>query len=265
MLSLVATPIGNLGDMTPRALDALRAADVIACEDTRRTWALLTHFGIPRPSELVSYRQGNEERIGNRLLDAVRAGRQVVLCSDGGCPGISDPGFRLVQAAAEQDLPMTVLPGASAVTTALMLAGLPTSSFTFKGFPPRKPGALHRFFADEAANPHTLVVFEAPYRLAPTLAAALAALGDRRAALCLELTKLHESVRRGWLSELQSFCEAAPVKGEAVLVVAGLHPKFIRPETDPVACPADQTEPRRHADQGAAQLRSHASTPYSVR
>jgi hypothetical protein len=101
MLSLVATPIGNLGDMTPRALDALRAADVPLCEDTRRTWALLSHFGIPRPAELVSYRQGNEERVGARLLDAVRAGRRVALCSDGGCPGISDPGFRLAQAAAD--------------------------------------------------------------------------------------------------------------------------------------------------------------------
>jgi 16S rRNA (cytidine1402-2'-O)-methyltransferase len=248
MLSLVATPIGNLGDMTPRALDAMRAADVIACEDTRRTWALLTHFGIPRPAELVSYRQGNEERVGTRLLDAVRAGRNVVLCSDGGCPGISDPGFRLVQAAAEANLPMTVLPGASAVTTALMLSGLPTSSFTFKGFPPRKPGALHRFFVDEAAHPHTLVVFEAPYRLAPTLAAAHAALGDRRAALCLELTKLHESVRRGWLSELHAFCDATPPKGEAAIVIAGLHPKFVRVCEQTLEDPA---EPRPDGRDGA--------------
>jgi len=245
MLSLVATPIGNLSDMTPRALDALREADVIACEDTRRTWALLSHFGIPRPAELVSYRQGNEERVGARLLDAVRAGRRVALCSDGGCPGISDPGFRLAQAAAEAGLPMTVLPGASAVTTALMLSGLPTSSFTFKGFPPRKPGALARFYAEEAASAHTLVVFEAPYRLATTLAAAEAALGDRRAALCLELTKLHESVRRGWLSELRADCEARPVKGEAVLVIAGLHPKYARHGAPGDGCsepvPADQT------------------------
>jgi len=233
MLSIVATPIGNLGDLTPRAIDALRSADIIACEDTRRTWALLTHAGIPRPSELISYRQGNEERTGERLIASLQAGRQVVLCSDGGCPGISDPGYRLVQRAAELDLPMTMLPGASAVTTALVLSGLPTSSFTFKGFPPRKPGALNRFFADEAASPHTLVLFEAPYRLAPTLAAALAALGDRRAALCLELTKLHERIHRGWLSELHALCEAAPTKGEASIVIAGNHPKFAREELLP--------------------------------
>ncbi len=228
MLSIVATPIGNLGDMTARALDALRAADIIACEDTRRTWALLTHFGIPRPSELLSYRQGNEARAGERLVAALQAGRQVVLCSDGGCPGLSDPGYRLIQRAAELNLPMTLLPGASAVTTALVLSGLPTSSFTFKGFPPRKPGALLRFFAEEASSPHTLVLFEAPYRLAPTIAAALQALGDRRAALCLELTKLHEQVRRGWLSELHADCAAADFKGEAAVVIAGHHPKFCR-------------------------------------
>lgn len=232
MLSIVATPIGNLGDMTPRALDALRAADIVACEDTRRTWALLTHFGIPRPADLLSYRQGNEERVGERLIAALQAGRQVVLCSDGGCPGLSDPGYRLIQRAAELDLPMTLLPGASAVTTALVLSGLPTSSFTFKGFPPRKPGALLRFFADEGGSPHTLVLFEAPYRLAPTLAAALQALGERRAALCLELTKLHEQVRRGWLSELRDACDAAPPKGEAALVIAGNHPKFRKPHPD---------------------------------
>ncbi len=228
MLSIVATPIGNLGDLTPRAVEAFRTADIVACEDTRRTWALLSHLGIPRPSDFVSYRQGNEERTGQRLVAALQAGRHVVLCSDGGCPGISDPGYRLVQRVAELELPMTMLPGASAVTTALVLSGLPTSSFTFKGFPPRKPGALNRFFADEAGSPHTLVVFEAPYRLVPTLAAALAALGDRRAALCTELTKLHERIARGWLSELHAHCAAAPLKGEAALVVAGNHPKFMR-------------------------------------
>ena len=228
MLSIVATPIGNLGDLTPRAIEAFRSADVIACEDTRRTWALLTHAGIPRPSELISYRQGNEERTGKRLIAALQAGRQVVLCSDGGCPGISDPGYRLVQQADELDLPMTMLPGASAVTTALVLSGLPTSSFTFKGFPPRKPGALLRFFADETASPHTLVIFEAPYRLAPTLAAAITVLGDRRAALCLELTKLHERIHRGWLSKLHALCATAPTKGEAAIVIAGNHPKFAK-------------------------------------
>ena len=231
MLTLVATPIGNLGDISQRAIDAFRAADVVACEDTRRTWALLTHFGIPHPREMVSYRQGNEERVGERVLAWLREGREVVLCSDGGCPSISDPGYRLVAAAAEEGLPMTVVPGASAAVTALMLSGLPSSSFTFKGFPPRKPGALRAFFADEAESPHTLVVYEAPYRVAPTLAAALAALGDRRAALCREMTKVHETVERAWLSELAAkYTDSSSVKGEVVLVVAGKHAKFARGE-----------------------------------
>jgi len=227
MLSIVATPIGNLGDISPRALEALRTADIIACEDTRRTWALLSHFGIPRPADMVSYRQGNEERAGERLVAALRQGKRVALCSDGGSPGISDPGYRLVRTVAEADLPMTLLPGPCAALAALVLSGLPTSSFTFKGFPPRKPGALREFFAVEKEHPHTLVVYEAPYRLCPTLKAALDALGNRRAALCLEITKLHESVRRGTLEGLVGGVQTLPPKGEAVLVIAGNHPKFI--------------------------------------
>lgn len=229
MLTLVATPIGNLGDMPPRAIEAFRAADMIACEDTRRTWALLTHFEIPRPAEMISYRQGNEERVGEKVLSRLREGRNVVLCSDGGCPSISDPGYRLVAAAAEENLDMTVVPGPSAAITALMLSGLPSSSFTFKGFPPRKPGALHTFFAEEAQSPHTLIVYEAPYRVGTTLAAALEALGDRRAVLCREMTKAHETVERLWLSELAALHAAkSPLKGEVVLVIAGNHPKFTR-------------------------------------
>ena len=179
---------------------------------------------------MLSYRQGNEERAGERVLALLRAGRNVALCSDGGCPSVSDPGYRLVAAVADEGLPMTVVPGPSAAITAVMLSGLPSSSFTFKGFPPRKPGALRAFFADEAQSPHTLVVYEAPYRVAPTLAAALDALGDRRAALCREMTKLHESVERFWLSELVARHPSADsVKGEVVLVIAGNHPKFSRP------------------------------------
>ena len=228
--------------MTPRALEALKTADIIACEDTRRTWALLSHFGIPRPAEMVSYRQGNEDRVGEQLLSALTAGKKVALCSDGGCPGISDPGYRLIQSVAESRLPMTMTPGVSAATMALVLSGLPTSSFTFKGFPPRKPSALRAFFEDEKTTPHTLVVYEAPYRLVPTLKAALAALGDRKAALCLELTKLHESVRRGWLSEIVAECEGRTVKGEATIVIAGNHPRFVLKDTtvaEQVSCSTD--------------------------
>ena len=189
MLHVVATPIGNLGDLTPRAQEALKGASLIACEDTRRTWQLLSHFGIPRP-EMISYRQGNEDRVSRTVIDAVNAGREVVLVSDGGgYPAISDPGYRLVRLCAQENVPFDVLPGASAVNVALVLSGLPTSSFTFKGFPPRGPGALRNWFTAEKDLPHTLIGFESPFRIGPTLQAAYEVLGDREAAVCIELTK----------------------------------------------------------------------------
>jgi 16S rRNA (cytidine1402-2'-O)-methyltransferase len=227
MLHIVATPIGNLADLSPRALEALRSADLIACEDTRRTWGLLSAFDIPRP-EMVSYRQGNEERVGDRILQAINAGRTVALCSDGGYPGISDPGYRLIRRAAKENVPFDVVPGASAVDLALLYSGLSTSSYTFKGFPPRKPGALRRFFEEEKELPHTLVCFESPFRVGPSLKAACEALGDREAAVCIELTKAHERVYRGYLSELIPLFDGKPVKGEVAFVVAGANPKFAR-------------------------------------
>lgn len=227
MLHVVATPIGNLADLSPRALDALKTADLIACEDTRRTWALLSAFDIPRP-EMLSYRQGNEERVGDAIVHALQAGRNVALCSDGGYPGISDPGYRLIRRAAQEKIPFDVLPGASAVDLALLSSGLSTSSYTFKGFPPRKPGALRRFFEEEKELPHTLVCFESPFRVAPSLKAALEVLGDREAAVCIELTKAHERVHRGYLSELIPLFDGKPVKGEVAFVVAGANPKFAR-------------------------------------
>lgn len=232
MLHIVATPIGNLSDLTPRALEALKTAELIACEDTRRTWALLSAFQIPRP-ELISYRQGNEDRVAERILQAVQAGRSVALCSDGGYPGISDPGYRLIRRAALEGVAFDVLPGASAVDLALLYSGLSTSSYTFKGFPPRKSGALRRFFEDEKLLPHTLIVFESPFRVAACLAAAYAVLGDREAAVCIELTKAHERVSRGYLSALVKQFEGKSVKGEVALVFAGANPKFARvPEGD---------------------------------
>jgi probable S-adenosylmethionine-dependent methyltransferase, YraL family len=221
MLYITATPIGNLGDLTPRALDALKTCAVIVCEDTRRTWALLSSFGIPRPSELLSYREGNEERAGERVLAYLEQGADVALCTDGGYPGISDPGYRLVRDAIARGLDLCVLPGASAVNIALVASGLPTASWTFKGFPPRKPGALRRFFADEAEMPHTMILFESPYRIAPTLAAASEVLGARNCALCLELTKVHEKIIRGTLSEVSAIAAARPIKGEATIVIEG--------------------------------------------
>lgn len=220
MLYLIATPIGNLADLTPRALETLKTVPILACEDTRHTWQLLSHFGIPRPARMISYREGAEEAAGAQILAALRAGQDVALCTDAGYPGVSDPGFRLVRDVVAEGLPLTCLPGASACNVALVLSGLPTSSWTFLAFPPRKPGALHRFFADEAQAPHTLVVYESPFRIGKTLAAAAEALGPRQAAVCLELTKLHERVERGTLPELAAKF-TGPVKGEIVLVIAG--------------------------------------------
>ena len=227
MLHIIATPIGNLAELTPRALEAFKSAELIACEDTRRTWQLLTHFGIPRP-EMMSYRQGNEERITERIIAAVEAGREVALCSDGGYPGISDPGYRLVRVCAQKSVPYEVIPGASAVNVALLMSGLSTSSFTFRGFPPRGPGAIRNWFAEDKDKEHTLICFESPFRVGPTLEAAFEVLGDREAAVCIELTKLHERVFRGYLGDLAKEFSNAKVKGEVAIVIAGANPKFIR-------------------------------------
>ena len=227
MLHVVATPIGNLGDISARALECLKSAGMIACEDTRRTWQLLSHFGIPRP-EMVSYRQGNEERVAERVIAAVNAGVEVALCSDGGYPGISDPGYRLMRRCATEGVPYEVIPGASAVDVALLMSGLPTSSFTFKGFPPRGPGAIRNWFAAERDHGHTLICYESPFRVGATLAAALDVLGDREAAVCIELTKLHERVSRGHLKDLAAEFRDAAVKGEVAIVIAGNNPKFTR-------------------------------------
>ena len=228
MLHVVATPIGNLGDLSPRAVEALRGAAAIACEDTRRTWQMLSHFGIPRPGEMFSYRQGNEERVTEKVLSLLASGKDVALCSDGGYPAISDPGYRLVRACAKAAVPYDVLPGASAVEVALLMSGLSTSSFTFRGFPPRGPGALRNWFAEDADKEHTLICYESPFRVGATLEAALDALGDREAAVCIELTKMHERVSRGYLSDLAREFRDVKVKGEVALVIAGNNPKFRR-------------------------------------
>jgi 16S rRNA (cytidine1402-2'-O)-methyltransferase len=227
MLHVVATPIGNLGDISARALECLKNAQMIACEDTRRTWQLLSHFGIPRP-EMVSYRQGNEERIAETVVAAVNAGREVALCSDGGYPGISDPGYRLIRKCAQESVPYDVIPGASAVNVALLMSGLSTSSFTFRGFPPRGPGAIRNWFAEDADKEHTLICYESPFRVGATLLAAYETLGDREAAVCMELTKMHERVERGYLKDLAAKFADAKVKGEVAIVIAGNNPKFKR-------------------------------------
>ena len=237
MLHVVATPIGNLGDISSRALEALRNAQAIACEDTRRTWQLLTNFQIPRPQEMFSYRQGNEERIEGRVVALLEEGAEVVLCSDGGYPGISDPGYRLLRACAKRNLQYDIIPGACAVDVALLMSALPTSSYTFRGFPPRGPGALRNWFAVDAESVHTLICYESPFRVAATLKAALDVLGDREAAVCIELTKMHERVSRGYLSDLAKDFEGAKVKGEVAIVIAGANDKFRRKAQPPQQSP----------------------------
>ncbi len=227
-LTLLGTPIGNLGDLSPRVRAALEGAEILACEDTRHTRQLLEALGISGAMRSVAYHEHNEQQAAPGLLRLVEEGKRVVLVSDAGLPGLSDPGYRLLNLCRERGVAVEVIPGPHAAPLALLMSGLPTSSYTFKGFVPRKPGARARFFAEEARSPHTLVCYENPLRLGPTLAAALLALGDRPASLAMELTKLHERCLHGSLSSLAKLVEEATPKGEAVLVIAAL-PRKQRP------------------------------------
>lgn len=219
MLYLVATPIGNLGDITLRALDTLRAVDVIASEDTRKTGLLLKHFGIQKPQ--IAFHEHNEERAGERIMALLQEGKSVAVVTEAGTPGISDPGFSIVRRAIAAGEEVTMIPGPTALVMAVVLSGLPVHSFTYRGFPPHKPGPRRRFLEIDRDSPHTLVFYESPYRIEALLADALDVYGDRPAALAHELTKIHESVLRGRLSELLAAVRASPPKGEYVLVVAG--------------------------------------------
>jgi 16S rRNA (cytidine1402-2'-O)-methyltransferase len=222
-LYLVATPIGNLGDISLRALDLLRTADVVACEDSRVTGALLTRFGIS--AKLLPYHDHNAERQRPRLLDALGQGAVVALVSDAGTPLVSDPGYKLVRDAAAAGHAVTALPGASAPLAALSVSGLPTDRFLFAGFLDRSAKARRADLATLAAVPASLIFFEAAPRLAQSLADMAAMLGDRPAAVARELTKLHEEVRRGRLADLAAHYQAAgPPKGEIVIVVGPPEP-----------------------------------------
>jgi 16S rRNA (cytidine1402-2'-O)-methyltransferase len=216
---LVATPIGNLGDITLRALEVLRAADLVVSEDTRKTGIMLSHFDIHKPQ--LSFFEGNESKHLPRIMSALREGSQVALVSNAGTPGISDPGFTLVRAALDEGIEVSAVPGPSALVMALILSGLPVHSFTFRGFPPRKPGPRRRFLEVDAASPHTLIFYESPHRLAAFLQDALTVFGDRPCALANDLTKKFESVQRGRLSEMIGMVEGQKLLGEYTVVIAG--------------------------------------------
>jgi 16S rRNA (cytidine1402-2'-O)-methyltransferase len=219
MLYLVATPIGNLGDVSVRALEVLKAVDLIAAEDTRHTARLLQRYEIT--TRQMSFHEHNEERAVEKIVEVLRQGRSVALVSDAGTPGISDPGFVLVRACIDAGLELTMVPGASALVEALVLSGLPSHAFTFRGFPPRRPGRRRRFLEVDRASPHTLIFYESVHRIGDLLEDARLVYGDRRAALANDLTKKFESVQRGTLSELAARLKDAPARGEFVLVVEG--------------------------------------------
>jgi 16S rRNA (cytidine1402-2'-O)-methyltransferase len=218
-LWLVGTPIGNLGDLAPRARETLAAVDLIAAEDTRRTGRLLKGIDIRKP--LVSLFEGNERDRSEELVARLRAGTSVALVTDGGMPAISDPGFRLVRACTEDGIEVRVVPGPSAALAALVISGLPTDRFSFEGFLPRKRGDRMRRLEALRDDPRTLVVFESPLRIQNLLRDVLVAFGDRRVAVARELTKLHEEVLRGRVSEVLSRLGDGALKGELVVVFEG--------------------------------------------
>jgi 16S rRNA (cytidine1402-2'-O)-methyltransferase len=217
-LLLVPTPIGNLGDMTPRAVEALKAADHIAAEDTRTSRRLLDHFGVATP--VSSHHDFSSERERARLLARLRAGETVALISDAGMPGISDPAYRLVNEALEAGCQVGALPGASSILPALAASGLPTDRFRFIGFLPRKKGR-QTALAELVESPETTIFLEAPHRLAATLEALAAAAPERRLCVAREISKLHEEFLRGSVAELKEHFQRAGIRGEFVLVLEG--------------------------------------------
>src|SRR5579871_88460 len=220
MLYLVATPIGNLNDITLRALTTLREVDYVASEDTRKTGLLLKHFDISRPQ--IAFHEHNEERAGQHIEQLLKQGKSVALVTDAGTPGISDPGYTLVRRAIAADIPVTMVPGPTAFAMAVVLSGLPVHSFTFRGFPPRKSGTRRRFLEIDRGAPHTLIFYESPYRLQAFLEDARAVLGDREAALANDLTKMFERIERGTLTTVIEWVKGQPkLKGEFIVVIAG--------------------------------------------
>lgn len=219
MLYVVATPIGNLGDITLRALDVLKSVDLIAAEDTRHSGMLLKHFGIKKP--FISYHEHNEARRTADLVERLRHGENVALITDAGMPALSDPGLRLIYECIQRELPFTIIPGPSSILTALLGSGFSTEKFSFRGFLPVKSGQRERELRVAAECDETTIFFESPYRLAKTLAVCVDVMPDRELCVARELTKKFEEFRRGTASELLAHYELHPPKGEIVLVIAG--------------------------------------------
>jgi 16S rRNA (cytidine1402-2'-O)-methyltransferase len=229
-LILAGAPLGNVGDASVRLRDALATADVIAAEDTRRLGRLAHDLDVTIGGRIVSYFEGNEERRTPELLAMLLAGSVVAVVTDGGMPSVSDPGYRLVRAAVDAGVPVTSAPGPSAVTTALALSGLPCDRFCFEGFLPRKPGERRSRLTELAAEPRTMVFFEAPHRISATLDALVEGFGgDREGAVCRELTKTYEEVRRATLRELAAWAAAGEPRGEITVVVGGAPAAIGRP------------------------------------
>ena len=226
-LWLVGTPIGNLADLSERVGQVLREVDIIACEDTRRTRGLLTHLGV-RAGRMMSFFEGNERRRIREVLDELRAGRDVALVSDAGMPGLSDPGYRLVSACVEAGIEVDLVPGPSSAISALVLSGLPAARFAFEGFLSRRQGERRTRLGEIADEPRTLILFESPRRLVDLLRDAIDALGDRRIAVARELTKVHQEVIRGRISQVLEGIGDDEVRGEIVVVIEGRRPSEVR-------------------------------------
>ncbi len=219
MLYVVATPIGNLGDITLRAVEALKSADVIAAEDTRHSGLLLKHLEIKKP--FVSYHEHNEAARTLQLVERLARGENIALITDAGTPGLSDPGLRLIRECIKRELPFTIVPGASSILAALIGSGFSTEKFFFGGFLPVKPGQRERELQAAAEREETSIFFESPYRLAKTLAVCIDVMPERQLCVARELTKKFEEFRRGVASELLAHYQARPPKGEIVLVISG--------------------------------------------
>jgi len=219
MLYIISTPIGNLGDMSLRAIETLKQVDYVVSEDTRKTGFLLKHFDIKKPQ--ISFHAFNEKKTLPHLVELLKQGKDIGLVCNAGTPAISDPGFSLVRAAIENAFPLTAVPGPTALVMALVLSGLPAHSFTFRGFPPRKSAARRRFLEIDKDSPHTLIFYESPYRLLEFFDDAIAVYGDRKAALANDLTKKFEKVWRGSLIEIRQQLSEEKLLGEYTIVIAG--------------------------------------------